>query len=249
MAQPGQTDITILDLIPGVKAKLQNRADVNENNPNFAMRPSYWIKESLREITGKYRFEQLQTTGPQVFLTPNQNTYPVSMFLNPGDDYTFHDSFPVFYNPPTNTVAYPLRYKVIQAMETVLNIPAGIPFYFSRQGSNFLIAPPPNQAYMSFLRYQRRHPFNENLPSSPVFVDDTWRDVIEYAAAERGAIAIRWNDQATFIHSVLFGDPEYAVSDGLRGRPGLIAAKLLQIDRDQAMDSRQIGVRVEKYGR
>ena len=98
------------------------------------------------------------------------------------------------------------------------------------------------------MRYQKRHPFNEaNLVSSPVLIDETWHDIIEYAAAERGAVALRWNDQARFLHDLLFGDPEYQTSDGKKGRPGLIDARKVQMEQDEENNVRQVTVTVPRY--
>src|ERR1700681_4058977 len=125
LAQPGAATLTINDLINKVKAELQNRADASETQTNPEMRPSAWIRDTLRELTANYPFEELRVSGPLVTIGPglgfegSNYKYPVSMFLNPGDDMTLMDDPVIFLNPQqassvgmtvnnaSNTVAYP----------------------------------------------------------------------------------------------------------------------------------------------
>jgi hypothetical protein len=239
---PGQSLATIADLVPGVRKALQNRDEVT---PQVA---APWIQKSLKEITRIVPFMELQSTGPLQFLTVNQYSYPVAFFLNPGDDYGEHSSLSIFVDYPNNTIAYPLNYQTPRAIEPLLHIPGGLPSKWTRYGTQILVGPQPNQTYNIFMRYQRKHPFNDaNLPTSPVLIDETWFDIIEYAAAERGAIELRWNDQAKFLHDILFGDPEFQTSDGKKGRPGLIFARKLQMEQDEGQNVRQVIVTVPRY--
>jgi hypothetical protein len=130
----------------------------------------------------------------------------------------------------------------------MLNVTGGIPNKYTRYGTQFWIATQPNVNYVMYLPYQMRHPFvDTNLPSSPVFVPPSWFSIVAYSAAERGAIANRWNDQANFIHQILYGDPSSQMKDGTLGRPGLMAAMTLQIERDRRLSTIQITPRVQRY--
>ena len=54
LAQPAAATLTINGLINKVKAALQNRPDVSETQTNPEMRPSAWLRDTLRELTANY---------------------------------------------------------------------------------------------------------------------------------------------------------------------------------------------------
>jgi hypothetical protein len=244
---PGSSTHTIGDLVQGVIDALQGRTDVSTIAPRY-------IAKAIKEITESYPFEELRRTGPQFTLTPGVGIYSVANFLNSDDDYTSPESFVIFLDPPTNSVNYTIKYRTPNAIEPLLAPnTTGIPMYFTRYGLNFHLGPIPNLSYLTFLRYQVRHPMPVmtdpvGLTGQRLFFPDTWEDIVEYAAAERIAIVKRWNDQRDIIHEILWGDPEYAMSEGKRGRPGLIAARLLQYERDQKFNARQLNIMVPRYG-
>jgi len=246
--------MTINDLIPAVQAILQNRSDVSESQSNPEMRPSTWIAKAITNLTGKYIFEELRVIGPTVNVGPglglngSNYLYPVKYFLQPGDDYTFTaTSMVIFLDPPSNTVSYPMDYMQPKAITPLVNIPGGVPFKYTRYGSNFWFGVQAGQNYQIYYPYQRKHPFEAKLPASTVFMPDDWIEAVEWSAAERGAQVLRWNDQATFIHNTLFGDPEFQMSGGVKGRPGLLAGLLLQQERDQQTSTRQIVYMGQRY--
>ncbi|HEX4503170.1 MAG TPA: hypothetical protein VH187_18710 [Scandinavium sp.] len=261
---PATFPATINDFVNKVKAALQNRSDVNETQTNPDMRPSAWIRDTLRELTASYPFEELRTNGPMVKIGPglgwqgSNYMYPVSMFLNPGDDMTLMDDPIIFLNSSqatsvgivattTNVVAYPMSYLSPKAIQSLLFIPGGVPFRFTRYGNMFWFGSQPGQPYNVYVPYQIRHPFNENLPSTPVRLPQDWWDILSYAAAERGAIAFRWNDQATFLHNILYGDPKYQESGGENGRPGLISARIFQPERDHRLSPVHVMIGAQRY--
>lgn len=242
----GTNTRTINDLVPDVIDMLQGRTDVS------TIVPKYLVK-AIREITESTPFEELRRTGPQFTLTTNTSVYPVTSFLNPGDDVTFVESFAIFIDFPTNTVEQSLKYKTPNAIEVMMSpVTVGPPAYWSRFGSNIHLAPNPDKNYTVFMRYQVRHPFPDqtdatSLNGAKVLIPDTWEEVVIMAAALRIAMVKRWNDQAKYLHDMLYGDPEYVASEGKRGRPGLIAARLLQVERDQMFSTRQLGITVPRY--
>lgn len=172
--------------------------------------------------------------------------YPVSMFLQPGDDVTLQEDPVIFLTPgqaqaagalvgnTPNVVGYSMDYLTPKAIQPLLFIPGGVPYKYTRYGNQFWFGSQPGQPYDVYLPYQVRHPFNTNLPETVIRIPQDWFDILAYAAAERGAINNRWNDQATYLHNVLYGDPKFQSSGGEFGRPGLIAAKLFQPERDKA---------------
>jgi hypothetical protein len=238
---PGGQAKTINDLTQEVINALQGRTDVSTLVPLY-------MKRALQELTDDYPFEEMRVTGPTVTLTAKQSTYPASLFLLPGDDYTIHSSFALFVDFPTNTVVTPIVYKTPAAIE-VMTSPAtqGIPSRWTRYGANILLGPTPQSPFSAFFRYQKRYQFEEsNLSSTPILVSPAWEEIVVYATAERIAIVKRWNDQATYLHSVLYGDPANQTA-GKGGRPGLISARLFQQEKDEQQGTRQLMPLVPRY--
>ena len=262
---PAATNITVNSLINKVAAALQNRQDVTEQQANPEMRPSAWIRDSLKEITANWPFEELRVIGPQVTLGPGRGyqgsnyMYPVASFLNKGDDVTLMEDPVIFLTPgqavsvglvatTSKVSAYSMDYLTPKAIQTLLFQPGGVPFKYTRYGNMFWFGSQPGSNYNTYLPYQVRHPFNdENLTASPVRVPSEWHDIVAYAAAERGALAFRWNDQATYIHNILYGDPKYQQSGGEEGRPGLIAARILQPERDRRLSPVMLTIGASRY--
>lgn len=227
---------TIGDLVPDVIDALQGRTDVASIAPKY-------IKRALQEITESYPFEELRVTGPNVSLSIGQAIYPVSVFMNVGDDYTSNESFSIYVDFPGNTVVGNIDYKTPKAIEVMI-APAtqGIPSRWTRYGKNIHLGPTPNNTYTVFMRYQQRYSFGSDasLSGAPLLVPDSWEEIVSYAAALRIAIVKRWTDQRKELHDLLYGDPEFMISEGKRGRPGLIAARIFQVERDQRFNTRQI---------
>ena len=239
---PGGTTKTISDLIPETINALQGRTDVSSLIPLY-------MKRTLQEITDNYPFEELRVTGPVTSLVKGQSTYPASKFLNPSDDYTIHSSFALYVDFPTNSVVTPVVYKTPAAIEVMIS-PAtqGIPSRWTRYGTQIFLGPTPNNTYSLFFRYQKRYQFEEsNLATTPILVAPDWEEIVIYATAERIALVKRWNDQATYLHSILYGDPAYQMSEGKKGRPGLISARLFQQEKDEQQGTRQLIPLVTRY--
>jgi hypothetical protein len=265
LAQPAAATQTINGLVNKVKAALQNRPDVSETQANPEMRPSGWIRDTLRELTANYPFEELRKPGPLVTIGPglgyqrSNYMYPVSMFLFAGDDMTLMEDPVIFLNPiqaasvgfvgtvTGSTVAYPMDYLTPKAIQPMLFIPGGIPFRYTRYGNMFWFGTQPGSNFNVYLPYQVRHPFDPSLPTTPIKVPQEWEDIVAYGAAERGAVTLRWNDQASYLHNLLYGDPASQLKDGTLGRPGLIAARLLQQERDRRLSTIQITPMVSRY--
>lgn len=244
---PGANVRTVGSLVQGVIEALQERTDIISICPRY-------IRKAIIELTESYPFEELRRTGSTVSLTTNQSVYPVSTFLNNGDDYSWPEVFTIFIDYPTNSVKGNIDYKTPKSIETITSaVTVGIPAYFTRFGPNFKIAPTPFNPFSVYLQYQVKHPFPDDvtdtvaLNGQQLFLPNSWEEIVEYAAAERIAIVKRWNDQADQIHKILYGDPA-AGMDGVRmARPGLIAARLFQVERDQQFNTRQLGIRVGRY--
>jgi len=240
---PGSATKPISYFVPYVIDALQGRTDVATIAPKY-------IKRAVQEICESMPFEELKITGPTVQLTIGQPNYPVSFFLQPGDDYVQIPSFIIFVDFPNNTVQTTIQYKTVMAIDPMLgSATQGLPSRWTRYGTQIFLGPVTNNTYAVFMRYQLRHRFpldETNLSGTMVYVPDTWEEIIYYAAAERIAVVKRWNDQATYLHQLLYGDPNSKLADGTLGRPGLIAARTLQIERDQQHNSRQLMIRTSR---
>lgn len=235
----GQLD----DLYEDITDALQERTDIsNETMAKYSAR-------TIREVTEKYPFEELRETGPQVVLSQGVSSYNWQIFTNNSDDVNWLESFVIYIDPPSNTITTTLDYKTPKAIEVMIS-PAtlGLPSRWSRFGDQILIGPTPAQPYTVFARYQAKHRFsNPPADNDAIMLPLNWYDVIAYGAAERIAVKKRWNDQAKFLHDLLWGDPDFQRSGGLTGRPGLIAAHTTQPERDQLFNSRQVMPFVPRY--
>ena len=58
---------------------------------------------------------------------------------------------------------------------------------------------------------------------------------------------LRWNDQASYIHQLLYGDPASQMKDGSPARPGLISARIFQPERDRRLSPVQISPMISRY--
>lgn len=234
----------VRDLVPEVIDALQQRTDVASIIPRY-------LKRAVTELTESNPFEELRRTGPTVQLTVNEPRYAPAFFVNPGDEYTSPESFVIFVDYPSNQVKTTLDYKTPKAIEPMTSpATSGIPSRWSRFGNDILVGPVPNNPYSVFMRYQVAHPWPEDenaLGGAALYIPKSWEEIAVYSAAHRIAIVKRWNDQAKICHDVLFGDPEFVASQGKRGRPGLIAARLFQVERDQRFNTRNIGIVQGRY--
>lgn len=239
---PGGQTRAINDLVPEVINALQGRTDVSNLVPLY-------MKRTLQDVTDNYPFEELRVTGPTVSLTANQPTYPASFFLNPNDDYTIHSSFTLFVDFPNNTVKSPITYKTPAGIEVMTSAATkGIPAKWTRYGTSIFLGPTPDKNYSVLFRYQKRYQFqDDNLGTTPILITDSWEEIVIYSCAMRIATVKRWNDQAKYLHDLLYGDPEYQTSAGKLGRPGLLSAKLFQQEKDEQMGTRQIIPLVARY--
>lgn len=233
---PGISSTTIADILPDVQLILQNRTDIS----NY--KPERFAKKAIEELTLAYPFEELRVSGPRVNLNPNQTfpyQYPVSFFLNPGDDYSQIQALCVFTVPQ---VAYPLKYDTPAAVQTILFIPGGLPSKWTRFGTNIWIGTQPSLPYVSYMIYQKRHPFTSDIVSSVIMMPPEWFEVVQYATAYRLAAGpLRWSDMAATLRSMLYGDPNDP------SEPGLIKRRFYQQQMDERIHSRRINVVTSRY--
>jgi hypothetical protein len=254
--QPGQNPRMIADLIPGVKEALQNKTNITNGQC------ANWLKKTLNEFSENYELEELKVTGPVVTIGPTLGLngsnfeYPVSMFLQPGDDYTKTFDPVIFLSPTSATsvglvssgtnsssfVGYGMSYMSPKAIQPLLFIPGGIPFRYTRYGTKFWFGTQPGSNYQVYLPYQKRYPMNlTNLPQTQLYIPAPWEQIIEYAAALRGAYANRWPDAVKDLRAIIYGDPKNPYE------PGLMKALLPQNERDAAKSTRSVNPVVARY--
>jgi hypothetical protein len=125
-----------------------------------------------------------------------------------------------------------LNWKNPKELDPMTLVP-GNPVNWTRYGSSIILGPSPNQAYVTYMRYQNEHPFTASpINNQDVLVPNSWLEIIAYAAGIRAGIILRAADITSECHNILYGDPEYVNSQGKRGRPGIIAARLFNQERD-----------------
>jgi len=256
---PGQNPHTLNDLVAGVQEALQYKTNITPQNC------AVWLRKAILNITESYPFEELRQPGPLVTIGPSLwfNTsnymYPISMFLNQGDDYTLMEDPVIFLTntdattaglinagmtnvDSTAVVGYPMDYMTPKAIQPLLFIPGGVPFKYTRYGGMFWFGSQPGQNYQIYLPYQRRHPFVEgDMLSSLLYFPTSWEMVMEYSAAILGAHANRWPDMVQQLKLILYGDPKNPFE------PGLIKSLQPQIQRDQNKSTRQLIPVVGRY--
>lgn len=236
----------------GIYWKLSQRDDVGVN-PALALG---WIQETILELARTQAFIGLQRVGPLFQLTAQTYQYPLTSFLIAGDTIAnLVPSFFLFFGNPTppvtsfNNNGLTLMFKTIDTLEQMFLTP-GTPAYWSRFRDQLYLAPLPDQSYFCRMRYQIPHPWTGGTVSDPfptlidpLMLPDEWKDIIEYGAAERGAINFRMLDYASQYHNILFGDPQFQRSSGATGMPGLIARREMQLESDTTSQTRSIRVR------
>ena len=253
---PGLNPHTMNDLVPGVIEALQGKTNITPQQV------ATWLRKAILNITETYPFEELRVTGPLVNVGPglgfqgSNYAYLISYFLNPGDDYTLTEDPVIFLTPSqamsvgligtgsqtTSAVGYPMDYISPKGIQSLLFVPGGIPYKYTRYAQQFWFGSQPGNNYQVYLPYQVRHPFADgNLLASQLYFPTSWEMVMEYAAAIIGAHSNRWPDMVTYLRSVLYGDPKG------NGEPGLIKALVPQNERDRDLSTRQMTPMVSRY--
>lgn len=253
MPTPGYGNFTVASCYPAIQENLAGRTVT-------PAKMAEWIRKSVLELSGSYDFQGLQATGPFYSLVPGQNVYNPSVFMQTGDAAVEIRGIPTLYiyyeplisNPPPTLLSgiantgIPLKYRSINSIETSLNI-GSIPGYWSRWNGLIYIAPTPQSSYLSYMRYKKAHPFpnagGTNAGTDTIYLDDDWQDIVEYAAAYRGAISLRLLDYASQYRQILYGDPKAVDAGGRRIDLGLIYSRTSQYERDSTTALRSMQVR------
>ena len=234
----------IRDFIQGVTDKLRGRDDIVDRIPNY-------IRSAILDLSQNYEFEELRVKGPLTNFIVNQSSYPKKgsncIFINPGDDaITFIVTWFVYYSTTVTigqSTGMEIKARTPRVVEPTSMI-SGIPTYYTIIGNEILVGYLPNQAYATQMRYQRQHPFSlgTQLINSTVFMPDDWKEIIEYAAAEKGCDDIGMNDIGILYHQKIYGNPQKKV-------PGIIAERQSQQQRNLTYNETQLRPVVKRYTR
>lgn len=217
----------------GLQAILNNRQDVLPSSTIYQA----LVVAAIREISESYPFDELRETGPNFTLTTGTFSYPLTSWLNSPDvNPTQVLSFALLLPAGTSgsgasSAVIMLDYKNPKELEPMTQVP-GPPKNWTRFGTNIIIGPQPDQNYVTYMRYQNEHPFVQPFNAQTVQLPNSWLEIVAYTAAIRAAINLRAESVAQSCHSILYGDPEFQTSQGKQGRPGIIAARLFNQERD-----------------
>lgn len=241
----------VSDCYTGIQALLMNRTVATS-----AMQEE--IRKAVLELTEDYKHPLLEATGPNVSLVAYQNIYAPNFFLQAGDanlDVSKVNSFFIYNttyvvpsaNASTTNSGYDLKYRSMDSIETLLQIP-GIPEYWGRQNNQIYLASMPDGAYMVYMRYQKQHPLSNVVggfvDGTQILMADTWQEILEYAAAIRIAPKVNLANKKQELHTSLYGDQKFQTSGGIEGAPGLIFQRTSQRNRDQATTTRRLRLRM-----
>jgi hypothetical protein len=238
--------LTISKLVPGVIKKLRNRDDVAPDIPEYC-------KSAILDLTENYEFEELRAQGPLTSFTTNVNSYPKSgpncPFIWPTHlKLTFIVSWFCYFQPLPITLGQTTgleikqrTVRVVEPMSTILGQPTTSVII----GDQILVGFMPNQNYATQMRYQRQHPFTPSddpnlLASSLVYMPDDWKEIVEYAAAEKACYNIGMSELGQLYHNIIYGNPQ-------KRQPGIIAERQSQQDRNTAFNERQLRPTVRRY--
>ena len=241
---------TVESLVPSVVAKFGNRQDLNstaDGSPAVVA-----ILESVAELTETYEFEELKYRSPIFQLTEGQSEYAIPTLIsgNPisATDLTKMFTITFWFQGQVNAVRnlkyrrYPtvVMYAFGLGGSSNVNTP---PIYWSRYNSNISFGPAPDQNYYAFVMMQLRHPTpTTSQAAQSIYMPDSWRDIVAYAAVERLAFNEGAFDYANEIRTLLRGDPMHPE------QPGLIKARVPQMERDETMNERQLSLQMCRYG-
>ena len=234
------------DIVPGLTRKLGNRtdlltADSNGNTPAYV-----YISQAVQELTDSYQFHELRVTGPLLALTTGVNTYSKYFWTNGGEAWTDVNQF-FLQLDSTSGIGWRLDYRDIAIIQP-MSVISGIPVFWSQQGDSIVLAFKPQSSYNTQMFYQKKHPFSNPVNKlDRIYMPDVWAEVVEVAAALRGAIEKRASDYIQFYSSILNGDEEYNRSGGKYGKPGMIFGRISQEQRNKTHNSRQLAPTVMRY--
>lgn len=225
----------VRDLVPGVRRKLGNRQDMDDSIVK-------WIIETARNLSQNYPFEDLEVDGSDniVQFEANKSSYPVTDFLRTGDEFGLMSVWWLFYSGSSGAGTW-LRYRSLPTVTANAQYP-GIPSMWTRHGKNFLVASAPAAAYYTYMSYQKKHPFDDDLKvaiDNDILMPSEWHDIIEYGAAIKGAPECNMVDMITVWRQILYGNGKQTREGFV---PGLIHPLVSQFQKDRGQNEGQLSI-------
>ena len=252
---PIPANLQIQNLYTGIVSKFGGRQNFGPANSTTALYVPAAVA-TIKELTETIEFEELKVPSPIVQIQQGLSVYSISQFI-PTNQLTWDitDVFDWgFWLTPGSQVG-PFRILKYRRIPTIDYYQFGttapsVPVYFSRfgspwgisgAGSELAIGPIPNATYFSFMRFKARHPFTTNLYDSPIYLPDSWQEIIEYATCLRLAIGEGSEKYTAMFKNILYGDPKRP------GDLGLLNGRVQQMQRDANHNERQISVTMQTY--
>jgi hypothetical protein len=257
MAAP--SNLTIQSLYPGIYNKFGGRSNLGPANSATSLY-AMAAREAIQELTENNEFEELKVPSPIVTIQYGVLSYSISQFIpsTPASvaaawDYTDVFDWGFWLNPGSTNGPFRIlkqrRVPTVNQYQFGTTAPAP-PIYFSRFGSpwgingagnELLIGPTPDNNYQSIMYFRVRHPFTATVYDSPIYMPDSWQEIIEYSACLRLAINEGAEKYAALFRGYLFGDPKDPRV------PGLLKGRQMQMERDANHNERQISVATQLF--
>lgn len=252
---PIPSNLQIQSLYPGIVSKFGGRQNFGPANSPTALYVQP-CQQAIQELTETFEFEELKVMSSIIPLLFGVANYSISQFI-PNTQLTWDltDIFdwgfwlnPGAQNGPFRILKY-RRVGTVDYYQFGTTAPAP-PVYFSRfgspwgisgAGSELVVGPIPNNTYYSFMRFKARHPFTTNVFDSPIYMPDSWQEILEYAACLRLAIGEGAEKYIGIFKNILYGDPKRP------GDLGLLNGRRAQMERDANHNERQITVTMQTY--
>jgi hypothetical protein len=252
---PIPSNLQIQSLYQGIVNKFGGRTNFGPAASSVALYVTA-AQQAIQELTETIEFEELKTISPIVSLSYGVGTYSISQFIPSGQlTWDLTDIYDWGYWLTPGSQVGPFRIIKYRRIPTVDMYQFGTtapapPVYFSRfgspwgisgAGSELVLGPIPDNNYFSFMRFKSRHPFTSTIYDSPIYVPDSWQEILEYATCLRLAINEGSEKYVTIFRTMLFGDPRDPTN------VGLLNSRKKQMERDANHNEWQISVTVNTY--
>ena len=146
-------------------------------------------------------------------------------------------------NPNTVNSGFQLKFKTIDNIEVLINIP-GLPTAWTRHEGQIYLGCVPDQNYPCYMRYIHENAFPTDTTADLIYFPKTWKDILSYNIAMRAARDLNLQSKANELYSALYGDSKFQISGGIEGTPGLVFQRTSQERRDQTTTIKSLRLRM-----